>query len=263
MAITDYVELAESGGEDLSTEKGQGTRRFVGPWKDRIEFMSSILGTRFNIGGIIFSTTVDAYPDSPKMYAISAKSKFGGKLEEPDKQATWEKAIIDVTYETLDYDPESDDPNAETFITEAWDFSGQFITMDKKPKWTAGPENGKELEERTGKFMSQIAISLQVHRANALPAALLNHLGKINTSAITLPVSGVSVPTEQGLYHGASASKSVDIEGKGIWTYQVNLLTRAESWNKLMASDGNFYTISPAPYQKAALTDLYNLDILI
>lgn len=242
--------------EDVTVRKSTATRTYLGPWDQRWDFATDVLGKVTVLDGppvLLRYTQPLAYPDRPGLYAMRcAMEGFGEPVAvEEDGNLAYSHALVTVTYETPEYPVEGD--QGEAYLTVSLRSSSEFITMEGAYKFASG----QVVPAPVGILVPSIDFSIQARRLPGILDAWFDYAGMVNS------VEFQGRPAGTVLYKGAEVDVALESTNELRYAGAFSLGYRRIEWNKdLNPYTGNFELLTTVTggnpkYPSADLNELF------
>ncbi len=235
MAVTvAFEELAGSPNEEYFIGGFSATRQLKCKWADLHKLAQQFAGVGANI-----RIGYDSY-SSARVTGVSIAPFHDGEITGYDREASYENALITVTYRTPDgYDI----PDPEQLVTESLEPWSEFITIPgRKLYWHAegvvkdGKNQGVPLGDAAspGKLIHGATWVYRIHQVPNLPPAYFSLIGKVNLGKATSKSLGATFEPETLLFNPPTVQRIITSDGAQAWDVTLRMSWRETGWN-------NFY----------------------
>jgi hypothetical protein len=236
----------------------KATDKLICDWSDGVTLSKQLLG--FKQGNTYFTPQLYDAGDDPleNVYCTDVV------IEPHEGKTNGEhvKALLTVTYSTIDYDPETATESGTgagsvTYVTESLEPAAQFITLPvDKLFWAKNKGGGtvKEAEAPAQIFYASDWV-YTLHHMPTVPNWVWTKVGQINNASVYSWALDKTFNAEELLIGNPSLSREITSEGITDWTLTVRLKYNPETWNKFpRTSSGNGLTFDNM-YNENATTD--------
>ena len=130
-------------------------------------------------------------------------------------------------------DPEEHEPPITDLMSESFEPSVEFLTLD--PKFFAwGAANGSKLEPEEAPGMQQFGAVLvrTLYDVDVVPTKAVTNMGKVNDGNYSSQLLGVSFAPETLLYLPPSMNRTIRSDGANAWTLTLRFSYKHTEWNK-------------------------------
>lgn len=191
----------------------RAVRRFRVAYANHIGFMSAIIGTQFPGYSAVRCTGCDVEPQT---------DLISGDVEDPSTDLeVYDSVFVSAVYESLQAEESSGDG---TLFTYRQSLSAEFLTVPSRAlRWS---DNDKPVspDAHGAILIPKTEHNITWHKVASPNWSVLSGLrGKVNSGSISIPVIGLSCPTETLLFEGADTSIQVAADGSGLWQVTVKL----------------------------------------
>lgn len=239
-----YHELTGSGGRSFG-EAQQTNRQYLVDYANADEFAAILVGQSRRIGsGLQRYTSPVSDPDRPWLYCKSARvTGYGnGTFKQPNGTILYDQAKIDATFQPLERDDQTENPDSVVYIEENLEGVLEQFTLSTEDsegesilEWK---ESGEPLDgDKTLSILDpQMSFSITIHNwfnapVDAQDNPWLALMGKINRS--TFRALRTSFKPKTLLFLNYTASRSFTSDGVTAWTvsqfYQA--VNSERTWN--------------------------------
>jgi hypothetical protein len=181
-------------------------------------------------------------------------------------------AVVTVNFEYVEREEgengdiysESIEPNAEFMTLDhnlfVWQPVGGFGEGE-----IGGSEYSDGIPLKPAEAPARLLVSLDYQQTQykmaSVPAAYLSLIGYVNAATVTAPIVGLTFPAETLLFHPPKLSRSINVQGTGLWTAQKRFSYKPSGWNKHWHARAEAYTQyyhkgTETPYQNYPTGDL-------
>ena len=263
------------------------TREFIGPYEDRINFITDhVLGGTVNAGDVSVYLSPAKLPGFSNVFASQIEIEGRGTaIHDGDTgRAKWDRAYIKVTYEARNFNANSEGGNNDSvnsfiehlFIEETTETSAEFLKLP-----------GSSVEMKRGGVWERLADDGDHHLVIPISEMKLKQhhiirpnwpeiddlIGKVNSEVFITP-SMRWFKKETVMYNGVTGVTKINIFNGGglgiddetftaipLWTLEHSFSFNRIGWNKKIDSDGAVKDIRIAG-GKRPLYELGDLNLL-
>jgi len=227
---------------DYGRDGSQGNRTIRCVWTDYPKLVNYLLGGVTVVGSVVIFNTSVKFPDAGQLYLrdIHVEGAFGqgqGANVGPNGMVGYPYALLTLTYKPLDYSSDT-----QTTSSIAVDYGAELITIPQSClKWSGG---GAPAGGPAGGFALPIPIvRITQVRTNLpfIPNATI--LAATAAPLNSLPIFGAG--EKMVMFDGGRSFRRNILVGT-FWDLEYTFKYRPIAWDKLMAPDGNFYTVQSA-----------------
>lgn len=245
--LPEHEELHESPTEQVTSDGFQAVRRLKCRWSDRIKLMNMLVGQTWAQGGTGGSEKIvvalpHEYPANP--YAVAREVglvPFGASGSDPFEGlsvASYEHALLTVTYRTAQGGESQPQPDDTLIFTERLEPSVEYVTVAATNlSWTLGgpPIDPQEVP---GIPVRLLDYTIDVRNVVSFADAAILSPGVCNAQAVIAKLINKTFPAETLLYHGFFPTRVTTASGNQLWNGEYRLTYKKDGWNKFWRSGG-------------------------
>lgn len=185
----------------------------------------------------------NAWPSDSDARVVSIEERpIASNYTVDDQEIVYPETILTVKYSNNPDDGSEPTtgtpPDGADRLSESLTPNVEFITLDyKRFRW--GSANGDVLieAEAPGKQVFSTALVRTHYGVTTLSNTVLSEIGKVNASAYTSALLGLTFEIDTLLYAPPELSRTIKSTGASAWTLKLTFLHKPTRWNKFWRAD--------------------------
>lgn len=246
---------------DVGPESSSRTLSIKCRFEDHEKLIRLLYGLPVQVGTGAGATVTRALPVvspwNPNLYVVGISIRAAGSDNLTNFTRPWTSVVLTIKFGTLTFDPKNSD---QPYLSINIRGGGSFITH---PNTQYSFSTGEKIDADVGVWVAEKTYMIrrfQLPSFDAFESLAGPLVGKVNSDTVTIKTvpgsTGTAITAGYLLFETYDLDLSLNVLGTPQFTATVPLRWRALPWNSGLDSTGTPQTITPAPYQTAALSGL-------